>query len=90
MFVEDLAVLFADFGVTAVYGSLTALVVLDMPDQQVLGGMQISADYAITYRSVDLVGLKHGDALTVDGTSYTVREVTRLDDGRITHATLKR
>ena len=90
MFAEDLDVLFADFGVTAVLGAASAQVLLDMPDQGVLGDMQISTDYAITFKASDLAGIKHSDSITVDGTSYTVREVTLLDDGKIKHAALKR
>lgn len=90
MVAEDLDVFFAEFGVTATLGAASAQVLLDMPDQAVLGEMQISADYAITFQATDLAGIKRGDAITVDGTSYTVREVTHLDDGKLKHATLKR
>lgn len=90
MFAEDLTPFFADFGVTAVHGSDTASVLLDMPDQQILGDMQISTEYAITWRTGDLPGLKSGDAITVAAVSYAVREVTRQDDGAVMRATLKK
>ena len=90
MIAEDLDVLFADFGVTASLGSLTAQVILDRPDDAILGGMQISTDYAITFQAAQLPAIKHGDPITVDGTPYTVREVTLLDDGRLGKAALKR
>jgi hypothetical protein len=80
----------ADFGVTAVFGSATAQVILDMPDQSILGDMQLSTEYAITYAAADLAGLKHGSAITVDGVAYTVREVTRMEDGRMVRAVLKK
>lgn len=87
---EDLGALFRDFGVQASANGVTAQAILDMPGQSVLGAMQISTDYALTYASTDLVGLKHGDAITVAGLPYTVREITLLDDGALSHATLKR
>ena len=91
MFTEDLAVLFADFGVTATFGSLSAQVVHDMPGQSILGDMQITDDYSITYASTDLAGLNRGSVVTVDGIVYTVREKPlHLDDGRLLKAALKR
>lgn len=90
MFTEDLTPLFADFGVTATYGALTAQVLLDMPDQQIFGDMQMSTEYAITYKAGDLTGLKRTDSITVNAIAYTVREVTRVDDGALMHATLSK
>jgi hypothetical protein len=90
MFVEDLAPLFADFGVLAVFGARTAMVLLDMPGEEIFGGMQQSTEYAITYRSTDLPGLAAGDAGTVDGVAYKVRQTTPHDDGRIIKAMLKK
>ncbi len=87
---EGLGAFFADFGVQASALGQSAQVLLDMPGQSLLGAMQISNDYAITYVSADLPGLKHGDSITVAGLPYTVREVTLLDDGALSHATLKR
>jgi riboflavin synthase alpha subunit len=90
MFQEDLSVLFADFGVIAYTVSGAAQVLMDMPGQQILHDMQISNDYAITYLSYGLPGLKYGDPITVNGITYTVREITALDDGALTHATLSK
>ena len=88
MFQEDLTALFADFGVTATYGALTATVLFDLPDKELMHDMQLSSDYAITYRAGDLSGLKSRDSITVNSVVYTVREVTHLDDGQIMHASL--
>lgn len=90
MFAEDLSAFIADFGVTATFGALTAQVILDMPDQSILGDLQLTTDYSMTFVSTDLSGLKHGSAITVDGAAYTVREVSRLDDGRFLKAALKK
>jgi len=90
MFVEDLDILFADFGVPASSGANSATVLLDMPDEAILGDRQISTEYAITARAMDLPGLKHGDAITVNGVSYSVRAVKLLDDGALKIATLSK
>lgn len=90
MIVEDMAPLFADFGVPAVFGTRAATVLLDMPQEEIFGGMQQSTEYEITYKSGDLPGLKAGDAGTVGGVGYTVRQTTTLDDGQLIKAMLKR
>ena len=90
MFAEDLAMLFEDFGVAAVFGARTATVILDMPQEEIFDGMQQSTEYAITYKTGDLPGLKANDSGTVNGVTYRVRQVTTLDDGQIIKATLQR
>ena len=90
MLVEDLAPLFADFGLTAVFGGNVATVLLDMPQEEVFGGMQQSAEYDMTFKQGDLPGLKGGDVGTVGGITYTVRQTTTLDDGKLIKAMLKR
>lgn len=90
MFTEDLAPFFLDFGLPAAFGGNTATVLLDMPDQAILGDMQLSTEYAMFYKSGDLPGLKHGDTGTVGGTTYTVREIAAQDDGKTLRAALKK
>jgi hypothetical protein len=91
-FTEDLGAFFsaADFAVTLIWGLVTAEVILDAPDEQLIDGRVLSREYAITYPADELVGLTGGQAVTVDGTAYTVREVTALDDGKIMRATLRK
>ncbi len=91
-FAEDLVAFFseADFALPATYGAQTASVILDQPDEQILSGAVLSREYAITYRSTQLTGLKSDDAITVDGVAYTVREVLALGDGKIMLATLRK
>lgn len=91
-FTEDLGAFFsqADFAVVLVWGAETANVILDAPDEQYIDGRVLSREYAITYESADLVGLAGGASVTVGGNAYTVREITALDDGKITRATLRR
>lgn len=88
--VDDLAPLFADFGLTAVFGGHLATVLLDMPQEEIFGGVQQSTEYAMTYRAGDLPGLKSGDSGTVGGIGYTVRQTTTVDDGKLIVAKLKR
>lgn len=92
MFTEDLGAFFAtgDFAVPAVFGALTAEVLLDAPDEELLGGEVLSTEYAIRYRAGQLTGLTRGSSITVNGINYTVRQVRATDDGALMRATLTR
>ncbi len=70
-----------DFGVSCTAGAVSALGILDMPSQIISGDMVLSTDYSLTARAADFGGLKYGDAITVDGVAYTVRETRLIDDG---------
>lgn len=93
---EDLSILFADFGIPAIwvpsYGGAqkTGLVILDQGGSATLGGMAISTEYAITFRSSDFDGLEHGEEITVGGRAYRVREVMPQQDGALSTASLAR
>ena len=91
-FAEDLGAFFSetDFAVPLIWGQVTAEVILDAPDEEIIDGRVVSREYAITYRAAQLVGLTGGQAVTVDGVAYTVREVKALDDGKIMRATLRK
>jgi hypothetical protein len=78
---EDLTIFLQDFGVSCTAGAVTALGILDMPTQVLAGDMVLSTDYTLTARTADFGGLLYGDGITVNGISYQVREVRRLDDG---------
>jgi hypothetical protein len=43
--------------------------------------MVISTDYQLTARTADFGGLLYGNAITVDGVNYQVRETRKVDDG---------
>ncbi|MGH8568784.1 MAG: head-tail joining protein [Gammaproteobacteria bacterium] len=94
MFAEDLSAFFKLQNRSAVWtpssggASQTAQVLLDAPDVEFLDGAVQSREYEITYAATGLQGLKTAETLTVDGVSFTVREVTALDDGRLMRATL--
>jgi riboflavin synthase alpha subunit len=78
---ENLDAFLADFGVTVTDGTTTTTGVLDMPSE-VIAGMVITTDYALTIKSSVYPNLKYADSLTVDGAAFTVREVRAQDDGK--------
>lgn len=89
MFVENPRLLFADFGVPATHGAQAAVVLFDEPSRDVLDNMVIDAEPAITLPAADLPGLAVGEAVVVDGRSFTVREVRAIDDGKLKRVTLR-
>ena len=78
---EDLTVFLSDFGVSCTAGAISALGILDMPSQIISGDMVLSTDYTLTARTSDFGGLTYGDAITVAGAAYQVRETRLIDDG---------
>jgi len=91
MLTEDLSVFLADFGVPTVFGEITSLALLDMPDQPMFDGAQMATEYAITYPKAVFPGLKNGDLVTVDGDNYKVSgKPVLLDDGKFIKASLKK
>jgi hypothetical protein len=94
VFAESLDTYLADFGVPASFtaGSMTytPLVILNEPDEGVLGNRALSTDYEITYRTGDLPGLANESLITVDGQAYFVMEPPKkLDDGAFSCARLQ-
>lgn len=87
---EDLDVFLADFGVSCTAGAITANGILDMPSQVVSDGMVLTTDYTLTTRSSNFGSLVRGNSITVDGTSYTVRETMLLDDGKFVQIALQK
>jgi hypothetical protein len=85
---EDLSVFLNDFGVSVTAGAISGVGVLDMPGQVLAGGMVLSTDYTLTAKADDFGGLLYGDAITVDGLNYSVRETRRLDDGKLVEISL--
>lgn len=79
-----------DFGVGATVNATSGKVILDQPDQIIVNGDVISTGYTVTFRSSLFPSLKFDDAMTVDGTSYKVREVMKLDDGAFSKAVLSK
>jgi hypothetical protein len=87
--IEDLNQFLNDFGVSCTAGAVSALGILDMPGR-VIGadGMVLTTDYVLTAKASDFGGLLYGDAMTVNGTNYSVREVLRIDDGAFVEVSL--
>ena len=61
------------FGVSATSGGTTADGILDQPTSVVAGDQVIYVDYVLHCKNSDFGTLTAGDAITVDGTAYTVR-----------------
>jgi hypothetical protein len=87
---ENLDAFLNDFGVTCTAGAVTALGILDMPSQVLLSDAILSTDYTLTARASNFGGLKYGDAITVAGTAYTVRETQYIDDGAMVQLGLQK
>ena len=87
---EDLDVYLADFGVSCTAGATTAKGILDMPGEVVAGGMVLSTDYSLTTRHSNFGTLIAGDAITVAGEAYTVRENRRIGDGKFVEIALQK
>lgn len=89
MLAEDLSVLFADFGVPVSFGAQSTTGILDMPTEVVAGGMILSTDYQLTFRTSTLT-ITGGDTITVNAATYYVREVRLQDDGALSVAYLSK
>ncbi len=69
---------------------ITAKVDFQSPDESVLDGLALSADYAIRYPAKRLPDLMVGEILTINNQAYRVREIRALGDGSEKRATLTR
>ena len=74
----------------AVFGSTKVFVDFRAPDEDVLGGLGVSRNYAIRYPANWLPMLAVGDSLEVAAQFYRVREITALRDATEMQATLSR
>lgn len=81
-FTEDLSIFFDDFAVPVTFGRVTGTGILDMPTEIVADGVVLTTDYKLTCLSSVFGAAKYGDSITVDGTTYTVREPLLIDDGK--------
>jgi hypothetical protein len=81
-FTEDLDLFLTDFGVPVSTGVVSGLGILDLPSQVVADGMVLTTDYKLTVKTSQFGGLLYGDAITVDGANYQVREAMKVDDGQ--------
>ena len=78
---EDPTVFLQDFGVAVTAGAVSGLGILDMPGELIADGMVISTDYTLRCQTSKFGNLMYGEAVTVAGVNYQVREVRLIDDG---------
>jgi len=91
-FTEDLTVFLdtAEFAVPVTAGSVSGLGILDMPSEIIADGVVLTTDYKLTCEASKFGDLLHGDAVTVDGTNYTVRNTALIDDGAFCEVMLQK
>ena len=85
-FTEDLDAFFdtPGFTVPVVFGATTGVGYFESPTEIIADGVVLTTDYAVVVKTSDFSTVTNGDsAMTVDGSSYTVREPMLLDDGKI-------
>lgn len=85
----DIPAILADFGVAVVVGAANGKGIVDYVDAVTLkengiGGV-INKAITVMVQTSAFPTAKVGDAVTVDGTTYTVRERLQLTDGATTH-----
>lgn len=85
----DLDVFLAEFGVNVTGPqSVSFIGILDQPDQIIGTDVRIvNTEYELTFKT-SAAALSNGDALTIDGDSYLVREVLKKSDGAFSIAVL--
>lgn len=88
-FVENMAAFFQDFAVTASANGVSAQVIFDAPDENVMGGRAQSAEYTIVFPTGALGNLVYNTPVTVAGTAYKVRQCHQIEDGQLQKATLE-
>lgn len=89
MFAENLSAFFQDFAVTAVANNLTAQVIFDAPDEDVLGQRVQSVGYTIVLPTGALGNLIYNTAVTVNGVAYKVRQASQIEDGALQRVSLE-
>ena len=91
-FTEDLSVFLSDndFAVSVVAGAVTGLGILDMPSEIIADGVILTTDYKLTCETSKFGNLLHSDAVTVNGSAYTVRSNSLIDDGAFCEVMLQK
>ena len=75
-FTEDLNAFFdtPGFTVPVVQGSTTSVGYFESPNEIIADGVVLTTDYAVVVKTSDFSTVSRGDAMTVEGVAYTVRE----------------
>lgn len=81
---DNLDLFLIDFGKPVSAGAVTGLGILDMPGQVIADGMVLNTDYRLTVRTDQFGWLKFDDHISVDGSTFKVREVFPVEDGALT------
>ena len=96
-FTEDMSVFFSEkeFSLIATFtplgeAPLTANVMLDKPDEDILGGRVSSTDYVMTLPASKFPGIARNLTVSIDGVTYNVREVKQIGDGAIKTVSLSK
>jgi hypothetical protein len=92
MMQEDWAAFFnpAEFCVLAAFNGEVISLLLDAADQDIFGGGQQSTEYTAQYPTGAWLGIKNGNEISIDAVPYRVREVMKIEDGKITKLTLEK
>lgn len=88
MITEDLGFFFRDFGIEAIFGTETALVIFDAPSTFDMSDLVTADDYKMSFPSNLLTGLKAQSRITINNTAFVVRSVRLVGDGKIKEAFL--
>lgn len=84
MFDIDLLAMFSDFGMDAVYGSETAKVILDIPDEVMLGNNVLAANNQLIFAANTFEGIDEGECVVIGSTYWYLRETPRRSaDGAV-------
>jgi hypothetical protein len=90
MFSADLDVFFAGpDAVDVVFGESTFKGLLDQPDESV-GTFHVSTEYILTAKTSDVATVEQDNEITVDGSTYEVRQKRKIDDGALTKLLLSK
>tara|TARA_A100000172_G_scaffold58800_1_gene38441 strand:- start:731 stop:1012 length:282 start_codon:yes stop_codon:yes gene_type:complete len=90
-FADDLTTMFGSpFGVSCTSGGTTANGILNQPTELIANDQVISVGYILHCKNTDFGSLVAGDAITVDGTAYTVRNNAAELDGLTREITLQK
>ena len=81
-FIEDLAILLADFSDTVEYLGVNYKGILEQPDEIVADGLVMTTDYQLTAKTSELGSLVFDDIVKINSEKYKVRSARKIDDGK--------
>lgn len=82
MIIEDLDVLFSGpDAIDVTVGTSSFKGFLDMPDEIIGNGMNISTEYVLTVKTSDVSSVSEEDVIIIAGLSYEVRRNLKFEDG---------